>query len=222
MRSQARPGGSSIHACRPRACSPILTFGWWGFVPEKLTRHGAPLDKLAAVNSAAALTDEQWELVGDLFAHTQPAGCAGPDPATRDGRGDPVHRPDRLPVALPARALRNLDGGLGPVATLAANGVRAAAMARLAAIVRLLHDRAPLPSMVMVDAPTVKGSRYDPTFQEAGGRSGRTIRHQADRRSSPRSWACRSPLAWTPLDPTTSPPPASSFGVPSDPLHVTK
>ena len=29
--------------------------------------------------------------------------------------------------------------------------------------------------MVMVDAQTVKGARYGPTFHQAGGRSGRTI-----------------------------------------------
>ena len=48
-------------------------------------------------------------------------------------------------------------------------------MTRLAAIVRVLHDREPVPSMVMVDAQTVKGGRYGPTFHQAGGRGGRTI-----------------------------------------------
>ena len=48
-------------------------------------------------------------------------------------------------------------------------------MTRLAAIVRVLHDREPIPSMVMVDAQTVQGGRYGPTFHEAGGRGGRTI-----------------------------------------------
>lgn len=33
-------------------------------------------------------------------------------------------------------------------------------MTRLAAIVRVLHEREPLPSMVMLDAQTVKGARY--------------------------------------------------------------
>jgi len=56
-----------------------------------------------------------------------------------------------------------------------ANGVWAAAMMRLAAVVRLLHGREPVPSMVMVDAQTVKGGRYGPTFHEAGGPGGRTI-----------------------------------------------
>ena len=48
-------------------------------------------------------------------------------------------------------------------------------MTRLAAIVRVLHQREPIPSMVMVDAQTVKGGRYGPTFHQAGGRGGRTI-----------------------------------------------
>ena len=56
-----------------------------------------------------------------------------------------------------------------------ANGVWAAAMTRLAAIVRVLHDREPIPSKVMVDAQTVRGGRYGPTFHQAGGRAGRTI-----------------------------------------------
>jgi putative transposase len=42
-------------------------------------------------------------------------------------------------------------------------------------VVRILHERAPGPSMVMVDAQTVKGGRYGPTFHAAGGRGGRTI-----------------------------------------------
>ena len=48
-------------------------------------------------------------------------------------------------------------------------------MTRLAAIVRVLHEREPVPSMVMVDAQTVRGGRYGPTFHEAGGPGGRTI-----------------------------------------------
>jgi len=48
-------------------------------------------------------------------------------------------------------------------------------MTRLAVVVRLLHDREPIPSMVMVDAQTVKGGRYGPTFHQAGGRGGRTL-----------------------------------------------
>jgi hypothetical protein len=48
-------------------------------------------------------------------------------------------------------------------------------MVRPAALVRVLHEREPLPSMVMVDAQTVKGARYGPTSHQAGGRGGRTI-----------------------------------------------
>ncbi|CAN5568464.1 hypothetical protein BH23CHL10_BH23CHL10_06660 [soil metagenome] len=50
-----------------------------------------------------------------------------------------------------------------------------AAAERQAQIVRILHEREPLPSMVMVDGQTVRGARYGPTFHEAGGRGGRTI-----------------------------------------------
>jgi hypothetical protein len=55
------------------------------------------------------------------------------------------------------------------------SGVWARAMTRLAAIVRVLHEREPGPSMVMVDAQTARGARYGPTFHEPGGRGGRTI-----------------------------------------------
>jgi transposase len=56
-----------------------------------------------------------------------------------------------------------------------ANGVWERAMVRLAAQVRVRHEREPIPSMVMIDAQTVKGGRYGPTFHNAGGRGGRTI-----------------------------------------------
>lgn len=45
----------------------------------------------------------------------------------------------------------------------------------LAAIVRVLHNRDPIPSIVIVDAQTVRGGRYRPTFHDAGGPGGRTI-----------------------------------------------
>src|SRR6266581_3992219 len=48
-------------------------------------------------------------------------------------------------------------------------------MGRLAAQVRARHDREPDPSMIMIDAQTVRGGRYGPTFHNAGGRGGRTI-----------------------------------------------
>jgi transposase len=124
---------------------------------------------------AIALTDEQWELVADLF-----------DPPGR--RGAPAQIPRRAMVeallflARTGCQWRYLPERYGTWTAVwaqwrrwRANGVWAAATARLAAIVRLLHDREALPSMVMVDAQTVKGGRYGPTFHEAGGRGGRTI-----------------------------------------------
>lgn len=122
-----------------------------------------------------ALSDEQWELVADLF-----------DPPGR--RGAPATIPRRtmveamLFICRTGIQWRYLPERYPPWTAVwsqwrrwRANGVWAAAMVRLAAIVRWLHGREPLPSMVMVDAQTVKGSRYGPTFHEAGGPGGRTI-----------------------------------------------
>jgi putative transposase len=124
---------------------------------------------------AIALTDEQWELVADLF-----------DPPGR--RGAPAHIPRRQMVEAMLflartgcqwRYLPERYGQWGAVwaqwRRWRANGVWERAMLRLTAVVRVLHDREPLPSMVMVDAQTVKGARYGPTFHQAGGRGGRTI-----------------------------------------------
>lgn len=124
---------------------------------------------------AIALSDVQWELVADLF-----------DPPGR--RGAPAAIPRRqmvdamLFIGRTGCQWRYLPEHYGAWTAVwaqwrrwRANGVWAAAMTRLAAIVRLLHDREPIPSMVMVDAQTVKGGRYGPTFHEAGGRGGRTI-----------------------------------------------
>ena len=124
---------------------------------------------------AIALTDEQWELVADLF-----------DPPGR--RGAPAVIPRRqmvdamLFIGRTGCQWRYLPERYGAWTAVwaqwrrwRANGVWAAAMTRLTAIVRWLHDREPVPSMVMVDAQTVKGARYGPTFHEAGGRGGRTI-----------------------------------------------
>ena len=124
---------------------------------------------------AIALSDEQWELVADLF-----------DPPAR--RGAPAVIPRRQMVdamlfigrtGVQWRYLPERYGAWTAVWSQwrrwRANGVWAAAMTRLAAIVRVLHEREPVPSMVMVDAQTVKGGRYGPTFHQAGGRGGRTI-----------------------------------------------
>jgi putative transposase len=130
---------------------------------------------MVGMSFAIALTDEQWELVADLF-----------DPPGR--RGAPAQIPRRAMVeailflARTGCQWRYLPERYGAWTAVwaqwrrwRANGVWAAAMTRLATIVRLLHDREPFPSMVMVDAQTVKGGRYGPTFHQAGGRGGRTI-----------------------------------------------
>lgn len=124
---------------------------------------------------AIALSDEQWELVADLF-----------DPPGR--RGAPAVIPRRqmvdamLFIGRTGIQWRYLPEPYGAWTAVwaqwrrwRASGVWAAAMTRLAAIVRVLHDREPIPSMVMVDAQTVKGGRYGPTFHEPGGRGGQTI-----------------------------------------------
>jgi putative transposase len=55
------------------------------------------------------------------------------------------------------------------------NGVWGRAMTLLARTIRQKHGRKSDPSMVMIDAQTVRGGRAGPTFHEAGGRGGRTI-----------------------------------------------
>jgi putative transposase len=55
------------------------------------------------------------------------------------------------------------------------NGVWGRAMARLARRIRIKMGRNAEPSMVMIDAQTVRGGRAGPTFHNAGGRGGRTI-----------------------------------------------
>jgi transposase len=47
-------------------------------------------------------------------------------------------------------------------------------MTRLARHIRVKDNRDPMPSMVVIDAQTVRGGRAGPTFHEAGGRGGRT------------------------------------------------
>jgi len=124
---------------------------------------------------AIALSDEQWELVADLF-----------DPAVRRGAPATISRRQMVDamlfIARTGIQWRYLPERYGAWTAVwaqwrrwRASGVWAAAMTRLAAIVRVLHDREPAPSMVMVDAQTVKGARYGPTFHQAGGRGGRTI-----------------------------------------------
>jgi len=47
-------------------------------------------------------------------------------------------------------------------------------MTRIATLIRKRHGRSAKPTMVMIDAQTVRGGRPGPTFHEAGGRGGRT------------------------------------------------
>src|SRR5674476_1518977 len=152
---------------------------------------------MAGMSFAIALTDEQWELVADLF-----------DPPGR--RGAPAQIPRRqmvdalLFIGRTGCQWRYLPERYGARTAVwaqwrrwRANGVWARAMERLAAIVRVLHDREPIPSMVMVDAQTVKGGRYGPTFHEAGRRPPAAGRSARSARWWSRSSACRSPLART-------------------------
>jgi len=123
---------------------------------------------------AIELSDEQWELVADLF-----------DPPGRRGAPALIPRRDMVDAMLfigrTGCQWRYLPERYGVWTAVwaqwrrwRANGVWERAMMRLAAFVRMLHDRQPFPSMVMVDAQTVKGARYGPTFHEAGGPGGRT------------------------------------------------
>lgn len=123
---------------------------------------------------AIALTDEQWDLVTDLF-----------DPPGR--RGAPARIPRRRMVEAMLFLCRTgcqwryLPERYGAWTAVwaqwrrwRANGVWARAMVRLAQVIRVLHERAPDPSMPMLDAQTVRGSRYGPTFHDSGGPGGRT------------------------------------------------
>jgi transposase len=124
---------------------------------------------------AIELSDEQWDLVSDLF-----------DPPGRRGAPALIPRRDMLDAMLflcrtgcQWRYLPERYPAWGAVwqqwLRWRANGVWQRAMARLASMVRLEHGRKARPSMVVIDAQTVKGGRYGPTYHEAGGRGGRTM-----------------------------------------------
>jgi putative transposase len=121
------------------------------------------------------LTDPQWALVADLF-----------DPRGRRGAPSQVARRQMVEAMLfLARTgcqWRYLPERYGPWGAVwqqwrrwRANGVWARAMARLVRKIRVAHSRDAIPSMVMIDAQTVKGGRAGPTFHDNGGRGGRTI-----------------------------------------------
>lgn len=121
-----------------------------------------------------ALTNEQWNLVSDLF-----------DPPRRRGAPSRVDRRQMVDAMLfLARTgcqWRYLPDRYGPWGAVwqqwrrwRNNGVWAKAMTRLARHIRVKDNRDPMPSMVVIDAQTVRGGRAGPTFHEAGGRGGRT------------------------------------------------
>lgn len=122
------------------------------------------------------LTDDEWALVESLF---DSAGRPGvPEKYPRRAMVDAMlflartgiqwhYLPERYPpwpsVWQQWRRWR-------------ANGVWAQAMVVLAHTIRARKNRPNIePSMVMIDAQTVRGGRFGPTFHDAGGRGGRTI-----------------------------------------------
>jgi putative transposase len=120
------------------------------------------------------LTDEEWGLVEHLFDPPVHRGVKGTIP--RRDIVDAIlwlartgcqwrHLPDRFPdwQAVWSQWRRWRD-----------SGTWAAAMRVLAREVRLHHNRKADPTMVMIDAQTVKGGRAGPTFHEVGGRGGHT------------------------------------------------
>ena len=121
------------------------------------------------------LDDVQWALVADLF-----------DPPGRRGAPAGIERramvDAMLFLARTGCQWRYLPERYPPWGAVwqqwrrwRANGVWARAMARLSGLIRRLHGRQASPSMVIIDAQTVKGGRYGPTYHEPGGRGGRTI-----------------------------------------------
>lgn len=120
------------------------------------------------------LDSTEWALVEDLF---DPPGRAG-RPATYSRR-DMVNA--ILFIARTGCQWRYLPDIYPPWEAVwqqwrrwRASGVWAAAMEKIAEIIRKRHGRTATPSMVMIDGQTVRGRRAGPTFHEKGGRGGRT------------------------------------------------
>jgi transposase len=120
------------------------------------------------------LTDEEWSLVELLFDPPVHRGVKGTIPrrdivnailwVARTGcqwRYLPARFPDWQAVWSQWRRWRD-------------KGTWAAAMRVLSREVRLRHQRKADPTMVMIDAQTVKGGRAGPKVHEAGGRGGYT------------------------------------------------
>lgn len=126
------------------------------------------------MGAVVELTNREWGLVKDLFDPPVHCGVKGTIPKrdivdailwlARTGcqwRQLPARYPDWQAVWSQWRRWRD-------------NGTWASAMRILALEVRLAHQRKANPTMVMIDAQTVKGGRAGPTFHEAGGRGGYT------------------------------------------------
>ncbi len=120
------------------------------------------------------LTNDEWDLVKDLF-----------DPQGR--RGVPARYPRRkmveaiLFLARTGCQWRYLPERYPPWAAVweqwrrwRDKGVWGEAMGRIARVIRAKKRQHVEPSMVMIDAQTVRGGRFGPTFHNAGGRGGRT------------------------------------------------
>ena len=120
------------------------------------------------------LSDAEWALVEDLF-----------DPPNREGKPARYLRRDMVDailfVARTGCQWRYLPACYPPWPAVwqqwrrwRDSPVWAKAMTRLAERVRTRKGRTAKPTMVMIDAQTVRGGRAGPTFHQAGGRGGRT------------------------------------------------
>lgn len=124
--------------------------------------------------SMIELDNTEWALVEDLF-----------DPPGREGRPATYSRREMVDailfIARTGCQWRYLPACYPPWEAVwqqwrrwRASGVWAAAMEKIAEIIRKRHGRTATPSMVMIDGQTVRGGRAGPTFHEKGGRGGRT------------------------------------------------
>jgi putative transposase len=126
------------------------------------------------MSAIVEISDTEWALVEDLF-----------DPPGREGK--PARYPRRdvvdaiLFLARTGCQWRYLPACYPPWEAVwqqwrrwRSNGVWAKAMTLLATLIRTRKGRTAKPTMVMIDAQTVRGGRAGPTFHEAGGRGGRT------------------------------------------------
>ncbi len=129
---------------------------------------------MTSMSAIIEISDREWALVEDLF-----------DPPGREGK--PPLYPRRnvvdaiLFLARTGCQWRYLSACYPPWEAVwqqwrrwRSNGVWAKAMTRLAERIRTRQGRTAKPTMVMIDAQTVRGGRAGPTFHEAGGRGGRT------------------------------------------------